>query len=79
MYGYTAKRPGIYITHIINFTVDEYNNMLNHSYCFSDNSKNNWLSFTHLDEKKYLDFINTFNILLVDSKKKLKFLHKLTT
>lgn len=78
MYATTSKRPGGIFTHIINYTEEEYNEMRNHSHCFSLSSRNNWISFIHLTESDYNLFIKKFDITIVENKKELKFLQRLT-
>ena len=78
MYGFTAKRPGGIFTHIIGYTKKQFDEMSDHSHCFSQNHQNNWVSFVHLTEADYDSFMKTFNITLVETKDELRFLEKLT-
>lgn len=78
MYAFTSIRPGAIFTHIINYTKEQYDEMSDHSHCFSQSDRNNWISFIHLTEADYDSFIKLFNITMVDSKQELKFLQKLT-
>lgn len=78
MFGYSSKRPGVIITHVINFTEKELEDMSEHSHCFDSQPNLNWASFVHLHENEYNDFMETFELILVDTKAELKFVKKLT-
>ena len=78
MYGFTSKRSGIIFTHLIGYTREQLDEMTDHSHCYSHNEFNTWASFVHLNETDYDSFIKTFDITLVETKKELRFLEKLT-
>ena len=79
MYGYTSKRPGGIFTHVVSFNQQEYSDMVDHSHCYSNSDFDPLqASFIHLDEKNYNDFIETFKIELIETKKELEFLKQLT-
>ena len=78
MYAFVSKRPGGTFTHIINYTQEQYDEMSDHSHCFSQSNRNNWISFIHLSDNEHEKFIKLFDITIVDSKQELKFLQKLT-
>lgn len=79
MYGYTSKRPGGIFTHVVNFNKQELNDMSTHSHNYT-NSEFDPLqaSFFHFTEKEHDDFIEKFKIELVETKKELQFLKRLT-
>jgi len=78
MYGFTAKKLGGIFTHIVGYTSEELKAMSDHSHCYSNNEFTKWLSFIHLVETDYDSFMETFDITLVETKKELRFLEKLT-
>ena len=79
MYGYTSKRPGGIFTHVVNFSQPEYNDMMNHSHCYSNSDFDPLqASFIHLTEKNYNEFVEKFKIEIVETKKELHFLKQLT-
>lgn len=78
MFGYSSKRPGVIITHVINFTEKELADMSEHSHCFDSRPEYNWASFVHLHENEYNDFMDCFDVMLVDTKSELQFVKKLT-
>lgn len=91
LYAYSSKRMNTMITHVVGFDQETLEKMEDHSHRFDGSGVKtinynyhhldvqipSRASFVHLDENQYRDFIEKFDIHLVETKKELNFLEKI--
>lgn len=78
MYAYSSERVKSVFTHVIDFDEEILEEMSDHSYRYDGGSIENLASFFHFTSGERDDFIKEFDIMLVETKKELQFLRKLT-
>ncbi len=79
IYGYSAERPGAFFTHIVSCNESIMNEMEEYSHRYDGGHDLSTGSFVHLTVKDRDDFVDKFNIVLVDDKNELKMLKKIIT
>lgn len=77
VHGYSSERPGIVITHIISSDGNIIKEMANHSFRYDSECNDYLASFIHFTVKERDEFVDEFNIILVDDKKELEMLKKI--
>jgi len=78
-HGYSSERPGVFITHIVVSDGNLINEMAKHSHRYDNACNDNSGSFVHLTIQERDDFIEKFEIILVDDKKELQMLKRIIT
>ena len=77
MYAYSSERVKAVFTHVTGFDDEILEEMSDHSYRYDGGSIENLASFLHFTPEKRDEFIQKFDITLVETKKELQLLKKL--
>lgn len=77
MYAFSSERVNAIFTHVIGFDDEILEEMKDHSYRYDGGSIENLASFLHFTPDERDDFIEKFDITLVETKKELQMLKKL--
>lgn len=77
MYAFSSERVNAVFTHVIGFDDEILEEMEDHSHRYDGGSIENLASFLHFTPDERDDFIEKFDIMLVETKKELQMLKKL--
>lgn len=77
MYAYSSERVNAVFTHVIDFDKEILEEMSDHSHRYDGGAIENLASFIHFTPEKRDNFIEEFDITLVETKKELQILKKL--